>query len=105
MAFLYEAGKTMKIAFGFIVISVIVMSLICFYLMGKDKRKAVKNQWRVSEKTIWLTAILGGALGGWAGMHVFHHKTKHRLFAIGLPVLAVLQAGLIGYGSVQFYLS
>ncbi|MGP4075746.1 DUF1294 domain-containing protein [Halobacillus sp. K22] len=93
----------MKIVFGFTVISVILMSLICLYLMWWDKRKSVKGQWRVSEQTIWITAILGGAFGGWAGMRLFHHKTKHHFFAFGLPVLALLQAGLLVYGFVQFY--
>jgi len=58
--------------------------------MGIDKRKAKKGQWRISEKTIWILAFLGGACGGLVGMYIFRHKTKHPLFVYGLPILALL---------------
>ncbi|OUP22591.1 hypothetical protein B5F29_00925 [Lachnoclostridium sp. An196] len=62
--------------------------------MGLDKRKARKNLWRIPEKTLFLSAILGGSAGAIAGMYVFHHKTRHWYFVIGMPLILVIQIGL-----------
>ena len=67
------------------------MSLIDFALMGVDKRRAKRAEWRVPEKTFFLVALLGGAAGGVAGMWVFRHKTRHWYFKYGLPLILVLQ--------------
>ena len=67
------------------------INLTAFALMGLDKRKARRGAWRISEKTLFLTALLGGALGGTVGMHLFHHKTRHWYFRFGFPLLLVLQ--------------
>ncbi|ELK47258.1 UNVERIFIED_CONTAM: DUF1294 domain-containing protein [Halobacillus marinus] len=80
------------------------MSIWLFLLMGSDKKRAVKQAWRTRERTIWLLAVLGGALGGWAGMNVFRHKTKHRAFAFGLPFLSLLHIAGAGYLIGKFYL-
>ncbi|MGN1225479.1 MAG: DUF1294 domain-containing protein [Ruminococcus sp.] len=69
----------------------LLASLILFLMMGIDKRKAVRHQWRISEKALFLIALLGGAVGGTAGMYHFRHKTKHILFQCGFPILAILQ--------------
>lgn len=69
----------------------IVINVIGFGLMGIDKRRARKHQWRIPEKTLFLTALLFGSLGSWAGMYVFHHKTKHWYFVVGMPLILVLQ--------------
>ena len=71
-----------------------LMSLVLFAVMGADKRRAKKGAWRVPEKTLFLLALLGGAIGGVLGMRVFRHKTKHWYFAWGFPVLALLQLAL-----------
>lgn len=70
------------------------INLIGFILMGLDKRKAKKRQWRVLEKTLWFVTIIGGALGLFAGMQVFHHKTKHRHFRVGVPFLIFFQIAI-----------
>lgn len=69
----------------------ILLNLIAFVAMGVDKRKARKHRWRIPERTLFLFALLGGSLGGLAGMAFFHHKTKHRKFSIGFPILFLLQ--------------
>lgn len=69
----------------------VVINVIGFGLMGIDKRRARKHQWRIPEKTLFLTALLFGSLGSWAGMYVFHHKTKHWYFVVGMPLILVLQ--------------
>lgn len=69
----------------------VLINLIGFWLMGIDKYKARKHQWRVSEKTLFLTALLFGSLGTWAGMYVFRHKTKHWYFVVGMPLILIVQ--------------
>ncbi|MEN2765604.1 DUF1294 domain-containing protein [Ornithinibacillus sp. 16A2E] len=72
-------------------------NLLGFALMGIDKRKAERNKWRIPERTLWGVAILGGAIGSYFGMKVFRHKTKHQSFRIGMPLLILIHAALIGY--------
>lgn len=69
----------------------VLINLVGFWLMGIDKYKARKHQWRVSEKTLFLTALLFGSLGTWAGMYVFRHKTKHWYFVVGMPLILIVQ--------------
>ena len=73
------------------------VNLAAFALMGLDKRRARRGDWRISEKALFLPAVLGGALGGLLGMRVFHHKTKHWYFRFGLPALLILQVILAGW--------
>ena len=63
------------------------VNLSAFFLMGTDKRRAKKDRWRISEKTLFLPVVLGGGLGGILGMKVFHHKTKHWYFRLGFPAI------------------
>ncbi|MEH7116563.1 DUF1294 domain-containing protein [Neobacillus vireti] len=72
-------------------IAVIVMNLVGLLIMGEDKKRAKKNQYRISERTLWLVAIFGGAIGTTAGMQAFRHKTKHTSFKLGFPLLAILE--------------
>ena len=68
---------------------------IDFALMGVDKWKARRDAWRIPESTLWLFALLGGALGGTLGMQVFRHKTRHWYFRFGFPLLTALQLALL----------
>jgi uncharacterized membrane protein YsdA (DUF1294 family) len=68
-----------------------------FLLMRIDKRKAIKNHWRIPERTLMLVAALGGSIGSLLGMYTFRHKTKHLKFTLGIPVILVLQLLLAGY--------
>ncbi|SFB24551.1 Uncharacterized membrane protein YsdA, DUF1294 family [Lentibacillus halodurans] len=77
-----------------IVVYIIGVNAITFMLMAADKRKAKKQAYRIPERTFWGLAILGGAVGVWAGMKTFRHKTKHRSFTFGMPVLIITQAVL-----------
>ena len=60
-------------------------------MMGLDKWLARKRMWRVSELVIFLYALSGGGIGVYAGMYTFRHKTKKRIFTIGIPAILVLQ--------------
>ena len=73
----------------------IVWSIVAFIAMGADKRKAQKGAWRVPEATLFLFALLGGALGATLGMHVFRHKTKHWYFRWGFPLILLVQLALV----------
>ena len=79
------------------VIYLIVINIIAFALMGIDKARAQKQKWRIPEKTLFLPVILGGGIGGIAGMHVFRHKTKHWYFVVGMPAILLAQLTLIFY--------
>ena len=73
------------------------MNLWAFCAMGMDKRRARKGQWRLSEKALFLPAVLFGALGGVLGMRVFHHKTRHWYFRFGFLLLLVVQVAALGW--------
>ncbi|MFC4600149.1 DUF1294 domain-containing protein [Cohnella hongkongensis] len=71
----------------------IVVNVISFYLMGRDKAQAKKGGRRIPERTLFLWAAAGGAAGAIAGMRAWRHKTKHASFLIGMP--AILAAHLM----------
>lgn len=66
-----------------------------FYMMGSDKGKARRGEYRISERSLWIAAWLGGAPGAYAGMKKFRHKTKHFTFKWGMPALAAAEAALL----------
>lgn len=70
---------------------VLVINVVGFLLMGIDKYKAKKRLWRIPEKVLFLPAILGGAIGVYAGMLFFRHKTKHWYFMIGVPAILLVE--------------
>ena len=74
-----------------------VMSLAAFAAFGLDKYKAKAGKWRIPERTLFLLALLGGGIGAFLGMKVFRHKTRHTQFVIGIPVIMVIQAVLLGW--------
>lgn len=66
-------------------------------LMGYDKYQACRRGWRVPEKKLFAVALTGGSLGILAGMFLFRHKTKHRTFTLGVPLILLLQLWLLGH--------
>ena len=76
-------------------IYLLIINALSFLLMLMDKQKAKKDRWRIPEKTLLATALLGGSLGAIAGMKIFRHKTKHSKFAIGLPVILAIQVVIV----------
>ena len=71
-----------------------IINIVAFILMGIDKKKARTGAWRIPEKTLFLSAILGGSIGSICGMQLFRHKTKHKSFVIGMPAILVVQLSL-----------
>lgn len=78
-----------------------VINLIGLIIMGVDKRKAIRNAYRIPEATLFCIALLGGALGTTLGMRAFRHKTKHWYFVIGMPLIFLAQAALIIFFSIK----
>lgn len=74
---------------------VCILTIAGYFSMWLDKRKAQKGKWRIPEKTLFFIAILGGSIGSIAGMYHFRHKTKHKSFVIGMPVILFVQIGII----------
>ena len=70
------------------------INLLTFLVYGMDKWKARRDKWRVPEATLLMMAALGGSVGALLGMFVFHHKTKHKKFLIGVPLILLAQLAL-----------
>lgn len=65
--------------------------------MGIDKRRARQGAWRVPERTLFILALLGGSAGSLIGMRIFRHKTRHKRFSIGIPLILAAQLSLCAY--------
>ena len=77
--------------------SIAILNVITFLVYGIDKWKAKKEKWRIPESTLLLLAVVGGSIGALLGMKVWHHKTMHKKFKYGIPLILVLQIGALFY--------
>ncbi len=77
------------------VILLAAANLISFILYGTDKRRAIRGLWRIPESVLMLAVIFGGGIGGYLGMRIFHHKTRKPLFALGVPVITVMEYAVL----------
>ena len=73
----------------------IVINIVTFQVYGIDKWKAKQGSWRISEATLLILAVIGGSIGALFGMKVWHHKTMHKKFKYGLPLILLVQIALI----------
>ena len=73
----------------------IVINIVTFLIYGIDKRKAKQGSWRISEATLLILAVIGGSIGALLGMKIWHHKTMHKNFKYGLPMILLAQIALI----------
>ena len=73
------------------------LNLILLITMAIDKSRAKKHQWRVPESTLFIMALLGGAIGGFGGMYICHHKTKKPQFYIIYTIALVLHLALLHF--------
>lgn len=74
-----------------IIIYLIVINLITFLAMWIDKKKAKNGRYRISEQALFTLVLLGGGIGGIAGMYTFRHKTKKLRFVIGFPFILIFE--------------
>ena len=75
----------------------LAVNIATFFLYGIDKYKARKGRWRISEATLLMMAVIGGSIGAWSGMRLWHHKTMHKKFKYGIPVIIILQVAIMVY--------
>ena len=76
---------------------IVVINLVSFMMFGIDKYKARRGQWRISEATLLAVAAIGGSIGAWMGMKVWHHKTLHSKFRYGVPIILLVHIALMAY--------
>jgi uncharacterized membrane protein YsdA (DUF1294 family) len=88
---------------NFIIAYVIIINIIGLLSMFIDKYRAIKNKWRIPEKTLFLIAILGGSIGSNIGMRLFRHKTKHWYFVFGMPAILIIQLVIISLVLGKYY--
>lgn len=74
-----------------------VINVATFLTYGLDKWKAKRSKWRIREAALLMLAALGGSIGAWLGMKVWHHKTQHKKFKYGIPIIILVQAIIIWY--------
>ena len=103
-----------------ILIYLIAMNVVTFFMYGIDKAaskrgqsqtrlsyaereqarpkvkfKAKRSKWRISEATLLGMAVIGGSIGAWLGMRVWHHKTMHKKFQFGIPLILIIQLAIV----------
>lgn len=82
---------------GLLILYLVVVNAAAFVIYGVDKRKAIRDKWRIPEATLIGLAVIGGAFGAFLGMRVWHHKTHKWKFRILVPVFLLLWVIVIGY--------
>lgn len=78
-------------------------NLLSLSVFGIDKWKAKHTKWRISEKTLLLVAAIGGSIGAWVGMKLWHHKTQHKKFKYGVPLIFIIQLAALLFASYKIY--
>ena len=91
-----EAERTPEMM-NIILYYLLAVNIATFLLYGIDKYKAKKGKRRISEATLLTMAAIGGSIGAWTGMRIWHHKTMHKKFKYGIPVIIIMQIALVVY--------
>ncbi len=78
-----------------ILIYLMAINVFAFFLYGIDKWKAKRSKWRIPEMTLLSIAVIGGSVGAWIGMKVWHHKTMHKKFKYGIPLILFAQIAIV----------
>ena len=86
----------------YILIYLAATNVATFLIYGIDKYKARKKKWRITETALLLLAVIGGSIGAWLGMKVWHHKTKHKKFKYGIPAIIILQVIIAAWGLFKY---
>ena len=80
---------------GIVIVYLVVINVATFLTYGIDKWKAKKSLWRIREASLLGLAVLGGSIGAWLGMKVWHHKTMHKKFKYGIPLILAAQIAIV----------
>lgn len=81
----------------------LAINAVTFIVYGIDKYEAKKAMWRISEATLLMLAVLGGSIGAWIAMRFWRHKTMHKKFKYGIPVILLIQIALIAYMHIPMW--
>lgn len=93
----YYWGDKMDLKLMYLISYVVIINITGVITMKIDKKRAIKNKYRISEKNLFIIALLLGGVGIYLGMQIFHHKTKHAKFIIGIPITISLNIISIYY--------
>ncbi|KJS15841.1 MAG: membrane protein [Peptococcaceae bacterium BRH_c4b] len=74
---------------------IIAINIVGVFIMAWDKMKARAGAWRISENNLLLIALVGGSVGIYLGLKVFRHKSRHYKFSVGVPIIFLIQAGIV----------
>ena len=80
-----------------LLIYLLAANIVTFVVFGIDKYKAKRSLWRIPEASLLTMAVIGGSIGAWLGTKVWHHKTLHKKFKYGIPLIIALQTALAVY--------
>lgn len=83
--------------YNVIALSLLAINAITFVVYGIDKWKAKRGKWRIPEASLLWLAAIGGSIGAWLGMKVWRHKTMHKKFRYGVPLIFILQVAVAVY--------
>ena len=97
-----EHCEDVNVVYKFLILYLVVLNIIGFAGMGRDKRKAATHQPRTPERRLIAVAVLGGSVGSLVGMSAFRHKTRHLKFTLGLPLILLFQILAVGAAVVYF---
>lgn len=75
----------------------LIINAVSFALMLIDKKKAIKNQWRIPERVLLIFAVCGGSFGTWIAMYAIRHKTRHITFTVGVPLMLLIHIFIGAY--------
>ena len=81
----------------YVVYYLLIVNVAAFFMYGIDKRKAINDKWRIPEKVLLGMSVIGGAVGSFLGMVIFHHKTRKWKFMLGVPLILALQIVAVCY--------
>ena len=92
----YKSGKIFSvIVLKYLALYLLFINVISIVLCLADKLKAKLDGWRIPEKTLFITSLIGGSVGMYITMQLIRHKTKHKRFMIGLPIIILVQCALL----------
>ena len=75
----------------------LIVNVLAFIIYGFDKYQARKAGRRIPEATLLIWAGIGGSIGAWMGMKLWHHKTLHKKLKYGIPILITMQVTFVVY--------
>ena len=78
-----------------VILYLVAINVVTFLLYGIDKFKAKRSKWRIPESVLLGLAVIGGSVGAWLGMMVWRHKTQHKKFKYGIPLILAIQIALL----------